>query len=47
MTLAKKLAEFSQKKERAMGGGGPKAIEKQLAMGKMPARQRIEAILDA
>ena len=27
-------------------GGGEKAIEKQVAMGKLPARERIEAILD-
>lgn len=46
MTLAEKLVEFWHRKERIVTGGGPKAIQKQLAMGKLTARQRIEAILD-
>lgn len=36
---------FSRRKKLEMGGG-PKAIEKQLSMGKMTARQRILALLD-
>ncbi len=46
MTLAKKLEEFSKKRETVAAGGGAKAIEKQKAMGKMTARERICAILD-
>ncbi|NCO69517.1 MAG: methylmalonyl-CoA carboxyltransferase, partial [Acidobacteria bacterium] len=42
-----KLREFFRRKESATTGGGTKAIEKQIAMGKLPARQRITAILDS
>ncbi|MBZ0198706.1 MAG: acyl-CoA carboxylase subunit beta [Ignavibacteriaceae bacterium] len=47
MWLKDKILEFFSKKEIASIGGGKKAVEKQLAMGKMTARERITAILDA
>jgi len=46
MWLKDKILEFFNKKESAAIGGGQKAVEKQLAMGKMTARDRIKAILD-
>ncbi|MEW6337387.1 MAG: acyl-CoA carboxylase subunit beta [Acidobacteriota bacterium] len=47
MNLRQRLVEFLSKRDRAVGGGGPKAVEKQLAQGKLTARDRIRAILDA
>jgi acetyl-CoA carboxylase carboxyltransferase component len=45
-SLEKKLQDYSHRKETIITGGGPQALQKQLAMGKMPARERIEALLD-
>jgi acetyl-CoA carboxylase carboxyltransferase component len=47
MSIGNKLRDLFRRKETAAGGGGPKAIEKQLAMGKLTARGRITALLDA
>lgn len=46
MALFQKLLEHYKRKEKAVSGGGAKAMEKQVAMGKLPARERITAILD-
>ena len=46
MSLDKKLKEHAKRVEVAQQGGGPKAQEKQRAMGKLLARDRITAILD-
>ena len=47
MSLRQKLRDFFSRKEAAITGGGPKAIEKQVALGKLPARERIQYLLDA
>ncbi len=47
MSLAKKILDFFTRKEKVTAGGGEKAVQKQTSMGKMTARQRIEAILDS
>ena len=41
-----KIEELRKKREQIAQGGGEKAIEKQLAMGKMTARERIDSIVD-
>ena len=41
-----KVLELEQRKEKIYFGGGTKAIEKQKAMGKMTARERIIALLE-
>jgi acetyl-CoA carboxylase carboxyltransferase component len=46
MSLRGKLRDFFKRREDAITGGGAKAIEKQLAMGKLTARDRIRALLD-
>ena len=46
MPLKKKILELKKKREQVLQGGGEKAIEKQLAMGKLTARERIIALLD-
>ncbi len=46
MSLLKRIFEHFLKRDQATAGGGPKAIEKQVAQGKLPARERITAILD-
>ncbi len=46
MALEKKILELQKRRELASMGGGEKAIEKQVAMGKLTARDRINAILD-
>ena len=47
MSEDSKVLELQQRKERIRFGGGTKAIEKQKAMGKMTARERIIALVDA
>jgi len=47
MTLKKNILALRQKKAQVQLGGGEKAIEKQVAMGKMTARDRILNLLDA
>ena len=46
MSLRVKTNELRKRMKSAAGGGGDKAIEKQVAMGKMTARERIVALLD-
>ena len=46
MSLKRNILDLRKRKEKALQGGGPKAIEKQVAMGKMTARERIQAIVD-
>ena len=41
-----KHLEFVKRSSRALKGGGDKAIEKQIALGKLTARDRINALLD-
>ena len=47
MSEDSKVLELQQRKECIRFGGGTKAIEKQKAMGKMTARERIIALVDA
>lgn len=44
--LSKKISELQERTARAVRGGGDKAIAKQIAMGKLPARERINKLLD-
>lgn len=46
MSEDKKILDLEQRKEKIYCGGGMKAIEKQKAMGKLTARERIIALLD-
>ncbi len=45
--MESKVTELEKRKEKIYHGGGTKAIEKQWAMGKKTARERIIALLDA
>src|SRR6056297_277748 len=46
MSLKQKTKELLKRRAIAEQGGGDKAIQKQVAMGKMPARERVKALLD-
>jgi acetyl-CoA carboxylase carboxyltransferase component len=46
MALDKKIEELKKRREIILQGGGEEAIEKQVAMGKMTARDRIIALVD-
>ncbi len=46
MSLASQMLEFFRRKAKVILGGGEKAIEKQVAMGKLTARERITTLLD-
>lgn len=46
MPLKKKIQELKKKREEVQMGGGEKAIEKQLSMGKLTARERIVTLCD-
>ncbi len=46
MVLREKVFEFFKKKETVLGGGGAKAVEKQISMGKLTARDRITKLVD-
>ncbi|HUX53447.1 MAG TPA: acyl-CoA carboxylase subunit beta [Williamwhitmania sp.] len=46
MPINKKILELKKKKEEMLQGGGEKAIAKQVAMGKMTARERVLTLLD-
>ena len=46
MASTKKVQELKKRREEVQQGGGEKAIQKQVAMGKMTARERIIKILD-
>jgi acetyl-CoA carboxylase carboxyltransferase component len=46
MAESKKIKELHEKRKKILLGGGEQAIEKQKAMGKRTARERIMALLD-
>src|SRR5512133_3972939 len=46
MPIDKKIRELQEKRKKVLLGGGEQAIEKQKAMGKWTARERIMALLD-
>jgi len=46
MSIAEKIIELKQKKEKARLGGGEKRIKMQHAKGKFTARERLELLLD-
>ncbi|MDR3133367.1 MAG: acyl-CoA carboxylase subunit beta [Prevotellaceae bacterium] len=46
LNLGSKLRELEKKTEKAIQGGGEQAIAKQIAMGKLPARERINCLVD-
>jgi acetyl-CoA carboxylase carboxyltransferase component len=46
MSFRTRIMDFFKKKSTASQGGGDKYVEKQKQMGKLTARQRIEALLD-
>ena len=46
MSLKRKTEELIKKREIVLQGGGEKAIEKQQAMGKLTARERVLTLLD-
>jgi acetyl-CoA carboxylase carboxyltransferase component len=46
MSLKRNIQDLRKRKIEVQKGGGDKAIEKQVAMGKLTARERIVAILD-
>jgi len=47
LSTTNKHLEFTKRTDRVIRGGGQKAIDKQMAMGKLTARDRITALLDA
>ncbi len=46
MSLKRNILDLRKRKEKVEKGGGEKAIQKQVAMGKLTARERVESILD-
>ena len=46
MSLKRNVLDLRKRKEIVLQGGGEEAIKKQAAMGKLTARERIQAILD-
>lgn len=46
MPLKQKIQELKKKREEVQMGGGEKAIEKQLSMGKLTARERVITLCD-
>ncbi len=46
MPIEKKILELKEKRAKVLKGGGDQAIEKQKALGKRTARERIMALLD-
>ena len=46
MSLKRNILDLRKRKDEVLKGGGEKAIEKQVAMGKLTARERIVSILD-
>ncbi|MGW8316951.1 MAG: acyl-CoA carboxylase subunit beta [Bacteroidales bacterium] len=46
MASTKKVKELIKRREEVLQGGGEQAIQKQVAMGKMTARERIVKLLD-
>ena len=46
MAIKKQILELKKRREAILAGGDEKAIEKQRALGKLLARDRINALLD-
>lgn len=46
MSLKKQILDLKKRRERVSLGGGEKAMEKQVALGKLLARERINQLLD-
>jgi acetyl-CoA carboxylase carboxyltransferase component len=46
MALYRKIEELKKKREEVQKGGGEQAMEKQVALGKLMARERINLLLD-
>ena len=46
MPLKRKIKELQKRRQKVLEGGGEKAVEKQIAMGKLTARERIINLLD-
>ena len=46
MAINKKILELKKRRELVLSGGGEQAIQKQFAMGKLTARERIISIVD-
>jgi methylmalonyl-CoA decarboxylase subunit alpha len=46
MSFKQKILDLFKRIEKVQVGGGEKAIQKQTAMGKLPARERIKTLLD-
>ncbi len=46
MSIRNKILDFFSRKKKVKSGGGEKAMAKQVSMGKMTARDRINTILD-
>ncbi len=46
MSLKQYILDLRKRREKVQQGGGEKALKKQVAMGKMPARERILTLLD-
>ncbi|MCL3779683.1 acyl-CoA carboxylase subunit beta [Prolixibacteraceae bacterium JC049] len=46
MSLKRNILDLRKRKQEVLQGGGEKAIQKQVKMGKLTARERIESILD-
>jgi methylmalonyl-CoA decarboxylase subunit alpha len=46
LSVMQRVVDFFARRARATAGGGPKAVEKQVASGKLTARDRIKLILD-
>ena len=45
-TVAERIEQVAERKAEALQGGGPQAIERQHARGKLTARERLELLLD-
>src|SRR5262245_9858007 len=46
MTMSQRIEDLRILKEEARAGGGPKAVERQHARGKLTSRERLELLLD-
>ncbi len=46
VSIAGKIIDFFRRKDKVAAGGGEKAIQKQVQMGKLPARDRLKILLD-
>jgi len=46
MSIQEKTLDLQKRKEKVLQGGGEKAVQKQVQMGKLTARERILSILD-